>query len=290
MMKQFPPPRALLVIVVALLATACNLQANRPNAVPILFQNAATATETIPPSTPLPSLTPSRTLLPPPTFEPPTLTPIPSNTPMPTLTPTTSVGVDIPGLHGLETPTPSTTPGCVVRKDWKLTYTVQPNDALARIAQKYGTYVSDLAAGNCITDPNVLQVGQVLHVPGDAPPPDQTYDCSWTLLAPMDNTLAVTGDGTLAFVWRGPRAARNLIRIYKPDGSTYEVVIELRQNESIDLSNIPDAGTYTWYVYPLDSNFVQINCHEGGPWHFTKAQMPTPTPTVELGGNGGVGQ
>jgi hypothetical protein len=55
-----------------------------------------------------------------------------------------------------------------------------------------------------------------------------------------------------------------------------------------DLSNIPDAGTYTWYVYPLDSNFQQINCHEGGPWKFTKAQMPTPTPTsaAPLGGIG----
>ena len=67
---------------IALLASACTLQAASPQAMPILFQSAtATATETIPPSTPLPSLTPSRTLLPPPTFEPPTLTPIPSATP-----------------------------------------------------------------------------------------------------------------------------------------------------------------------------------------------------------------
>lgn len=273
--------RVSLLALLALVIGACNLQANRPLAVPLL-QGAATATETIPPSTPLPSLTPSRTLLPPPTFEPPTLTPIPSNTPVPSLTPTTILGVVIPGLNGLETPTPTGTPGCQVRKDWKLTYTVQPNDALARIAERYGTYVSDLAAGNCISDPNVISVGQVLHVPGDAPPPDQTYDCTWTLLAPMDNTLAVSGSGTLAFVWRGPRAARNLIRIYKPDGTTYEVVIELRQNETVDLSNIPDAGNYTWYVYPLDGNFQQINCHEGGPWRFTKAQMPTPTPTLEV--------
>ena len=277
------------LVLILLTATACNLQANNPIAVPLL-QPGVTATETIPPSTPLPSLTPSRTLLPPPTFEPPTLTPIPSITPMPTLTPTTSVGGDIPGLHGLETATPTGTPGCEVRKDWKLTYTVQPNDALARIAQRYGTYVSDLAAGNCISDPNVLSVGQVLHVPGDAPPPDQTYDCTFTLLAPMDNTLAVSGDGTLAFVWRGPRAARNLIRIYKPDGTIYEVVIELRQNETIDLSNIPDAGNYTWYVYPLDANFQQINCREGGPWRFTKAQMPTPTPTLEAQTGGNLGQ
>ena len=54
-------------------------------------------------------------------------------------------------------------------------------------------------------------------------------------------------------------------------------VIELRQNDAINLPvNLPAAGTYTWYVYPLDSNFVQ-DCPEGGPWTFTKALSPTVT-------------
>ncbi|MEP7291009.1 MAG: LysM peptidoglycan-binding domain-containing protein, partial [Chloroflexota bacterium] len=269
---------------VGLLASACTLQANRPQVNPLVVQNDATATETIPPSTPLPSLTPSRTLLPPPTFEPPTLTPQPTATPTIAPTATLVLGASIPGIHGLETPTPSGTPGCEPRADWKLTYTVQFDDALARIAERYGTYTNALAEGNCLDNPNLISVGQVLHVPGDAPPPEQTYDCAWTLLIPANGTLAIPGDGTLSFAWRGPRAARNLIRIHKPNGGTYEVVVELRQNEEIDLSNIPDAGTYTWYVFPLDSNFVQIPCLEGGPWTFAKAQMPTPTPTSALGG------
>ncbi len=157
---------------------------------------------------------------------------------------------------GWRSPTPTGTPGCEPRKDWKLTYTVQPNDALARIAERYGTYANTLAQANCIADPNVISVGQVLRVPGDVQPADQVYDCNWTLLTPQNGTLAISGSGTLTFDWRGPRAPRNLIRIYKPDGSTYEDVIELRQNETIDLSVIPNAGTYTWYVYPLDQNFV----------------------------------
>lgn len=274
----------LFFLTAALVSSACTLQAKHPIQQPMSMQNPATATETIPPSTPLPSLTPSRTLLPPPTFEPPTQTPRPSATP--TITPITTIdlGASVAGIHGLETPTPSGTPGCEPREDWTLTYTVQFNDALARIAEKYGTYVSELAAANCISDPNVISLGQVLRVPGDAPPPEQVYDCNWTLLIPQSGTLAIPGDGTLSFAWRGPRAARNLIRIHKPNGGTYEVMVELRQNEEIDLSNIPDAGTYTWYVYPLDSNFQQISCHEGGPWTFTKAQMPTATPTVAGGG------
>jgi LysM repeat protein len=282
--------RRIALLLFALLASACTLQANRPQNLPEvnpLQQDVpATATETIPPSTPLPSLTPSRTLLPPPTFEPPTLTPIPSLTPTTTPTLTPDVSFQNIGIHGLETPTPTGTPGCQPRDDWKLTYTVQFNDALARIAERYGTYVNALAEANCLSDPNVLSVGQVLRVPGDTPPPEQIYDCSWTLLIPANNTLAVPGDGTLGFAWRGPRAPRNQIRIHKPNGGTYEVVVELRQNEEIDLSHLPDAGTYTWYVYPLDSNFVQINCPEGGPWTFTKARMPTPTPTLALGAPG----
>ena len=100
--------------------------------------SSPTPTETledeIPPSTPLPTLTPTNTLRPPPTFEPPTLTPAPSDTPAPTATSTIPVNIDIPPLHGLETPTPSSTPGCEPREEWGLIYEVQPNDALARIA------------------------------------------------------------------------------------------------------------------------------------------------------------
>ena len=82
--------------------------------------------------TPQPSAT--NTLLPPPTFEPPTATPTPS--PEPSVTPTAAIQVDvmIPGLHCAETPTPTSTPGCEPRADWKLTYTVQFDDTLSSIA------------------------------------------------------------------------------------------------------------------------------------------------------------
>ena len=253
----------------------------------ITEEAAATPSETIPPSTPLPSLTPSRTLRPPPTFEPPTATVPATFTPSVTPTSTIDLSVSIPGLRGAETPTPSTTPGCEKRDDWKLTYEVKRDDALEKIANRYNTSISELAQGNCLTDVNVIAVGQVLRVPGDVPPPDQVYDCTWELLTPVDNTLAIEGAGSLTFNWRGPMAPINLIRIIKPDGGIYERVIELRQNETIDLEDIPDAGTYRWYVYPLDSVFRQIPCLEGGPWHFTKKQMPTPTPTLEVGGFGG---
>jgi LysM repeat protein len=191
--------------------------------------------------------------------------------------------VSIPGLRGAETATPSSTPGCEPRKDWKLRYTVQFNDALAKIADKYSTTVDQLAAANCLTDVNLIRVGQELRVPGDVQPV-QPYVCTpWEVLTPLDGTLAIEGEGQLTFNWHGPRAAHNLIRIIRPDNSKKEFVVDLRENETITLiDNLPAAGTYTWYVYPLDANYVQIPCHEGGPWTFTKAVSPTITPTVDI--------
>ena len=261
---------------------------NQANVAPLAVQEqaeTATATETIPPNTPLATLTPSRTLRPPPTFQPPTATVPPSDTPTVTLTQAIDLSISIPGLRGLETPTPSTTPGCEPREDWGLRYEVQTDDALAKIAELYSTSVQALTEANCISDPNVIRVGQQLRVPGDAPPPQLVYDCTWEILTPINETQAIEGSGTLTFNWRGPRSYYNLIRIIEPDNSIFEIVVELRQNEQIDLEDIPLGGWHTFYIYPLDSNFQQVSCIEGGPWRFHKDAKPTETPTPEgLGG------
>lgn len=288
--------KAILLIVAGLCLAACNLtqklpisqadgraQAQGLDVTAALTDGALDGTPDsyIPPYTPLPSLTPTRTLLPPPTFEPPTLTPFPTYTLQPTATPTVDLGVSLEGLHGLETPTATPTIVCAPRDDWGQTYTIQPGDYLFNIAQRYGTTVDAIASANCLHNINILSVGIVLKVPGAAG--GQGIACTpWELLTPRDGTFEVGGSGMLTFNWRGPRAPRNLIRVHKPDGGTYERVIELRQNETIDLADLPLAGTYTWYVYPLDEGFRQIACHEGGPWTFTKPAAPTATPAPAL--------
>jgi LysM repeat protein len=246
-----------------------------------------TPSATIPPSTPLATLTPSQTLRPPPTFEPPTATPMPTLTPSVTPTPTTDVNISIPGLRGAESPTPSSTPGCEPRDDWKLTYTVKFDDTLSSIADRYGTWVDELADGNCITDRNLIVIGQVLKVPGDTQPYVPDVECvSWQVLTPIDGAQTIPADGSITFNWIGPAAPINLIRIWRPDGSKYEVVIELRQNETINLNeNLAQGGTYTWYVYPLDRYFQQTSCLEGGPWTFTKPQSAAPTATQSVAVN-----
>jgi LysM repeat protein len=65
---------------------------------------------------------------------------------------------------------------CEPTTEWTNTYTVQLGDALSRIAEMYGTSAGALAAANCIENPDVLSVGQVLRVPGVEPtaPPTPT--------------------------------------------------------------------------------------------------------------------
>ncbi len=46
------------------------------------------------------------------------------------------------------------------------TYTVQPGDTLFVIANRFGVPLADLAAANGITDVNLIDVGQVLVIPG----------------------------------------------------------------------------------------------------------------------------
>lgn len=252
----------------------------------VVQQATSEPSETFPPTTPLASLTPpppTNTLRPPPTIEPPTEQPPATNTP--TLTPTSYLVVEmtIPGLRGLETSTPTGTgEGCKPREDWKLIYEVKANDAIANIAAAYGTWTDELVEANCLTDPNVITIGQKLRVPGEIHPAPPQYDCTYKLLAPTDYAYNIDGNGTMTFSWIGPQSPRNLIRVYRSNDLNniiWEETIDLRQNHAIILpSTIPDGGEFIWFVYPLDLNFKQIVCKEGGPWHFHKsAAITTPT-------------
>jgi hypothetical protein len=243
--------------------------------IPTLVAEAPTATKQV-------TLTITVTLRPPPTLEPPTKTVAASATPLPTLSPTLNLNVTISGLSGFESATPTGGVTCTPRKDWKLTYTIQRNDALVKIAALYNTNVDDIVKGNCLANANTIIIGQVIKVPGTSQPNIPSVDCSvkWEILTPIDQTQGVAGGGSLTFDWRGPRSPHVLLRIIKPDGSKFEDVFDLRQNDSVDAyNNLPAAGWYTWYVYPLDNNYQQV-CPEGGPWHFLKAIAPTATNTA----------
>lgn len=63
-------------------------------------------------------------------------------------------------------------PNCTPILNWPL-YTVVGGDTLHKIATRHGTTWQTLAQANCLANPNLIYVGQALHVPAKpAPPPD----------------------------------------------------------------------------------------------------------------------
>lgn len=55
-------------------------------------------------------------------------------------------------------------PTCIWRTSWPV-YTVARGDTLSRIAQRIGSSANELTTANCLTNPNLLEVGQRLYVP-----------------------------------------------------------------------------------------------------------------------------
>lgn len=86
------------------------------------------------------------------------------------------------------TPTPdSTTPACTVRADWTASYSVEPGDTLFRISLRAGVSLSELQIGNCISDTNQIEVGQVLRAP---------LPVSTSTPVPLDQTLTAISSFT----------------------------------------------------------------------------------------------
>ncbi|MCZ7544360.1 MAG: YbaY family lipoprotein [Anaerolineae bacterium] len=81
---------------------------------------------------------------------------------------------------------------CDVRTGWDA-YTVQAGDNLFKIAQRFGTTVSELTLANCLTTPNLIFSGQQIRVPpqpGGVIQPDATV----TITSPeADAALDLTG-------------------------------------------------------------------------------------------------
>jgi len=81
----------------------------------------------------------------------PTLPAVLDITPAPTL----DIDATATAFAGMTFPTPTSA----------ALYTVQPDDTLSSIAERFNTTVEELVAANGMTDPNSLQAGQTLIIP-----------------------------------------------------------------------------------------------------------------------------
>ena len=128
----------------------------------------------------------------------PTLPAVLDITPAPTL----DIDATATTFAGMTFPTPTSA----------ALYTVQPNDTLSSIAERFSTTVEELVAANGMTDPNNLQAGQTLIIPSllrtpvvassSTPGMEPSVPVSPTLGAPsptlvaLSPTLAAPSPGT----------------------------------------------------------------------------------------------
>jgi LysM repeat protein len=56
-------------------------------------------------------------------------------------------------------------PNCAQTPPTWVVYTVEPGDSLGLLAEQTGTGMSDIIAGNCLDNPDQIEVGQVLYLP-----------------------------------------------------------------------------------------------------------------------------
>lgn len=82
--------------------------------------------------------------------------------------PTATRSVSVPSTlsSGNGTGVGGTLVGCSPRGDWAGIVAVQTGDTLFRIATRFNLTVDELSRGNCLVNANVIQVGQILRVPG----------------------------------------------------------------------------------------------------------------------------
>lgn len=87
------------------------------------------------------------------------------------------------------TPTPKR---CPTPSGWA-TYTIQRGDTLFKIAQFTDSSINELAQANCIEDPSVIEVDQVIYVPNEViPSPSPTITATATLSATAEPTVTAT--------------------------------------------------------------------------------------------------
>jgi hypothetical protein len=74
---------------------------------------------------------------------------------------------------------------CEPRSDWADTYTVERGDNLSSIAGRFGLTVRELQEGNCLVNPDLIRVGQVLQVPGEDAPDAQAVPTNGDDVTPV---------------------------------------------------------------------------------------------------------
>jgi LysM repeat protein len=240
--------KLLLVAVLMLLpAAACSLSSNsgnnRPTLVPTSF---VVNTPIIITATPFP-------------------TSAPQPTPIPYATATTYVVIQ----------------PCTIPIGW-VPYRVAVGDTLSALARRTGTTATQLANGNCLSNPNNIEVGQVLYIPPTVVMTDTPAATPACTLAPRLTA------GSLARVLPG---SSNALRSQPGTGSNSAVIGEILGGNLINVLAGPTcADGYYWWQVNYNGTIGWTAEGQGSTYWLepvTTTSCPL-TPRLTIGGQGRV--
>lgn len=212
----------IVLIFVALLASACNLSSTEEAIVPTNTMAVIVRST----NTPLPIPTSRAT-----------------NTPRPTATTQSTSGGN-------------TNTACIPRTDW-FTYRVVAGDTLGDIARRAGTTTSTLVAGNCLANANYISVGQSLLVPSlptaptNTPAPSNQGTLNITpILRSTAGWVVLEANATLTLTWTGAPTSASIVRFYiAPTGTGMtgqEIGFDTSPGNGSSMSWVPVGMGHIW--------------------------------------------
>lgn len=102
-----------------------------------------------------------------------------------------------------------------------VTYTVKPGDTLSGIADLFGVSVDDIVRANNIADPNALQVGDVITIPGHSPAPSTpSIIATTTITTSLTPVLTTTATLTYTVIVPTPTLILPPVDVTPPLGPT----------------------------------------------------------------------
>jgi len=220
-----------------------------------------------------------------------TQTPAPVNTETPTSAPT-NTPTSIPPTTVIIPPT-----SCVPRTDLP-TYTVAVGDTLANIARRANSTTTVMTSINCLANPNVITVGQVLRVPNPILPPTNTPTnvqlVGAVAVAPVlrvdGDVNVLVPDGTVTLTWNvngltNVPASTSRMQFYVTPSGTGTTPVLIGTD-----TNLTDGGAITWRVPNsalgwLTAEIVSIDyavqARTASPTRIAvEWQTPVPTPSI----------
>jgi LysM repeat protein len=128
---------------------------------------------------------------------------------------------------------------CEPRSDWNNTYTVQRGDVLELVARDFGSTVQDMALANCLANPGVLAIGQILRVPGERPtltPSAIAFNADATTLAAGDCTTLRWDVFNVEAVYINDEqtTSTNIRRVCPETTTTYTLRVVYRDDSEIN--------------------------------------------------------